>query len=266
MRRSICFELLLPWISLVVLQGCSKSSPERNASDLHPSQPPQTSLINLITQFAGEYYFGDGKGVNCTLQLKGDSTFAFEWTGCLGVYDQNDGYAEIEDNLIRLIPTKPNLKKGFKGIDTELLPVAWDQRKYLIPTDQILEFCSAVNQGNEPRNQHYGLYYLRRGDWAGNAVGFPTLPEKWKAYLLSKPVEGKVVEIETFKVGWINLGTEDGILEGMTLVAGRREPLILPADVIVTSAGPRKSKVRVSIEEFENIVLGEKVSSRSPLH
>lgn len=54
-----------------VLTGCSHSA-------------TQESL-------AGRYYQGDGLGYNLHLRLKGDGTFACEWTGCGGHYGQTSG-------------------------------------------------------------------------------------------------------------------------------------------------------------------------------
>src|SRR5687767_13739491 len=41
--------------------------------------------------WAGEYYYGDGLGVNVRLLLTPQSGFVFQWRGCLGVYDRNHG-------------------------------------------------------------------------------------------------------------------------------------------------------------------------------
>jgi hypothetical protein len=41
--------------------------------------------------WAGEYYFGDGLGVNVSLILAPKFGYVFEWRGCLGLYDRNYG-------------------------------------------------------------------------------------------------------------------------------------------------------------------------------
>ena len=51
--------------------------------------------------WAGDYYYGDGLGVNVELTLAPDSGFVFTWNGCLGLYDQNYGDVAEFDRKIR---------------------------------------------------------------------------------------------------------------------------------------------------------------------
>jgi hypothetical protein len=104
-----------------------------------------------LKEVAGEYYFGDGIGVNCKLTLTKRGAFAFTLRGCLGTYDENNGEASLKRGVLHIAPKKPNGREGFQGTPTDFFPVRWGARTYLIPTNDIVNFCSEVNQGSEPR-------------------------------------------------------------------------------------------------------------------
>lgn len=79
---------------------------------------------------AGSYYRGDGLGLNCTLDIDGEGRFTSLWTGCLGVYDRNEGTAAMVDGRLVLHPERPD---RLKSLATEYVPVRWGERTYLIP-------------------------------------------------------------------------------------------------------------------------------------
>jgi hypothetical protein len=178
----------------------------------------EVGLISL-NDLAGNYYFGDGLGVNCSLTLTSQGNFTFDWTGCLGSYDKNEGSLSLKDGMVHLEPQKPNLRGGFRGTPTEFFPVRWDARVYLIPTNEIIDFCSAVNQAREARRNCHGMYYLRQNDWDKPVTGRPSVPAVWAKYFLSQPVSGKITGLIGKQEAWLNLGSDAGILDGMTLTA-----------------------------------------------
>ena len=53
-----------------------------------------------LKDIAGDYYFGDGLGVNCSLTVTAKGKFTFQWNGCLGTYDKNEGSASIQDGML----------------------------------------------------------------------------------------------------------------------------------------------------------------------
>src|SRR5207249_8391136 len=144
--------------------------------------------------------------------------FAFIWQGCLGTYGENNGSARVRDGVLHISPAKPNDPEN-SGTPTDFFPVRWGTRIYLIPTNNVVEFCSSVNQGSEPRRGVHGDYYLRRNDWAKAVAGGPSVPKQWTRYLLDKPVTGKITELITKQEAWLDLGAEHGILQGMVLTA-----------------------------------------------
>ncbi len=171
-------------------------------------------------KLVGNYYHGDGLGVNCSMQITASSRFYFTWTGCMGLYDRNKGQIRIAGEFIELIPKKQNIQEGFRGTPTLFMPVLWGDRTYLVPKGELVNFCSKVNAGQEPRDRPHGRFYLRHQDWSKRVTGTPNVPAEFQGYLLKTPVRGKIIAVQdNGTTGVLNLGTRDGLLEGMTLTA-----------------------------------------------
>jgi hypothetical protein len=219
----------------------------------------EVGLISL-NDLAGSYYFGDGLGVNCNLTLTSQGNFIFDWTGCLGSYDKNKGSLSLKDGVLYLKPKKPNLRQGFQGTPTEFFPVRWDARMYLIPTNEIIEFCSAVNQGREARLNLHGMYYLRQKDWDKPVTGRPAVPAMWAKYFLSQPVSGNITGLIGKQEAWLNLGSDAGILDGMTLTAQPYRGLFFSQ---VRVEAVEKTRCRIKCEwQDSTLAIGQTVSSR----
>jgi hypothetical protein len=186
-------------------------------------------------EWAGEYYYGDGLGVNVSFAIAPTSGYAFEWHGCLGCYDRNFGAVEFKDGRIRLAFTFENKRKGFQGIAPEFIPVAWGPRRYLIPADDVIGFCNGINHGMESRLGSR-RYLLRQGDEEKKVDGFPKVPDEYKGYLLDKPINATIVAVGEPKLrpslgDWkfkdvpvtLNMGKEQGLMVGMELLVAEPE-------------------------------------------
>jgi len=213
-----------------------------------------------LKDIAGDYYFGDGLGVNCSFTLSAQGKFAFQWRGCLGTYDKNEGNASLKDGILHITPQKPNVREGFRGTPTEFYPVRWGTRMYLIPTNEIVEFCSDVNRGSEPRQGSHGQYYIRRSDADKPVVGKPAVPEQWSEFFLNQPVHGKITELIGTQEAWLNKGATDGLLEGMILTAKQHGKLMF-AQVRVETV--EKNRCRIKCQWKDSVLaVGQTVSSR----
>ncbi len=155
-------------------------------ADVSPSQDQPQKAPKAIV---GDYYFGDGLGLNCSLAVKPEGCFTFLRRGCLGVYGRNQGGAKFVNGHVILTPEQPNDSKGFGGTPTDFIPVRWGERLYLVPKDDGKRFCDDVIQGWEPRSDAHGFYYLRRGDWGKKVKGLPNVPNEWRPFLQKKPTE-----------------------------------------------------------------------------
>ncbi len=216
--------------------------------------------IVSLKDVAGDYYFGDGLGVNCSLTLIVSGEFTFIWHGCLGTYDDNNGIAGIKDGVLHIEPNKPNIREGFRGTPTDFFPVRWGSRMYLIPINEIVDFCSEVNQGMEPRSDSHGLYYLREKDWNKPVTGKPVVPKQWTKYLLSQPIRGKITQLIGKQEGWIDVGADSGILEGMILTA-KEHGNIMFSEVRVEVVEKGRSRIKCEWSDSK-LVVGQTVSSR----
>ncbi len=130
-------------------------------------------------EWAGDYYCGDGLGVNVTFIASPKTGYVFECRGCGGLYDRNYGSAKHDSDRIQLEFTFANHQHSFPGIASEFLPVRWGDRHYLIPTNKVVGFCNDVNDGSEPRTDVHGSFLLRRGDEKKRVKGPPPLPAKY---------------------------------------------------------------------------------------
>ncbi len=122
--------------------------------------------------WAGEYYFGDGLGVNITL-LVAPSGYVYVWRGCMGVYGERVGTLAVQDRRLRLAATPPP-DASTPGLAAELLIVPWGQRTYLLDPAERDEFR---RDADEPRSGVHGSYLLREGDEARATWGEPQIPE-----------------------------------------------------------------------------------------
>lgn len=202
----------------------------QTAKKRHDSIVAELKRLGKDHAWAGDYFFGDGKGVNVSLDLAPEAGFAFEWHGCLGDYDRNYGTVQAEGGLLHLRCELPNFNEGFQGIATNLVPVTWGTRHYLIAVEEMPDFCNAVNAKDEPRSRPWGRFLLRRGDEETPVSGRPELPPKYQAFLLEKPLVAELVAVGptklkpstsmkdvTFRIVpvEVNAGKADGVFEGM---------------------------------------------------
>lgn len=191
--------------------------------------------------WAGEYYFGDGLGVNVSIALAPKNGFVFSWHGCLGMYDQNWGEVVVDpdEGSLHLRCHFNNTREGFQGIATDLQPVRWGDRHYLVPVSELLEFCNHVNSGSETRRGVHGRFALRRGDEKLAVEGSPEVPAKYQRFLLSKPIMAKISDIDGEQI-IVDIGSIDGAFAGMQMFVEDREYVV--RSLKLTEVGDRTSK------------------------
>lgn len=204
---------------------------------LHPlNEPPTPSEYDIANrelaaeletltnhEWAGRYYYDDGLGVNVALAIAPTSGFVFTWHGCGGEYDRNYGSVEYREGVLVLHPKLPNERIGFQGIETEFTLLRWGDRRYLIPADEMITFCNAVNYGEEPRRDVHGFFLLRSDDWKLPAAGFPAVPSEFREYLLGEPIVAEVSAVDgvqqesgrRYTTATLDAGENQGVRPGM---------------------------------------------------
>jgi len=159
-----------------------------------PDRAPDPRIANI----AGDYYRGDGRGVNWYLELTPDGRYAFVWSGCLGVYEKDCGYVHIRDGKVHLSPAKPapeprpSDEPWLQRIPTGLRIVRWGTRRYLIPDEDRQAFFEAIRQGREPRADCHGRFFLAEvfppyENLNQPVDGLPDVPDSWKAMMPERP-------------------------------------------------------------------------------
>jgi hypothetical protein len=184
--------------------------------------------VGSEAEWAGEYGFGDGLGVNVRLALAPEGGFIFIWTGCLGVYGRSYGSVEFHDGRLALEHARPNEPGAFGGFSKVLVPVSWGDRRYLIGEEQLGNFVNAVNAGLEPCSTGCARFLVRDGDEDVEVTGRPDLPAEYAARLLDNAIHAHVTRIVERDIEpvdneyhWrqatveIDMGRASGIWEGM---------------------------------------------------
>ncbi|HEX5012142.1 MAG TPA: hypothetical protein VFY71_17280 [Planctomycetota bacterium] len=199
-------------------------------------------------EWAGNYYEGDGMGENVSLAIAPRGGFVFEWHGCLGCYDRNYGTVDVVDGQLRLAFTFENERKGFKGLAPTLVPMAWGERQYLVPADDVIGFCNEVNQGNEPRANAHGRYLLRQGDEGRHVTGWPDVPAEYRDCLLAQPVTATVMAVGEPSTR-PSLTTFNFLEFPMSIDAGRQQGLRPGMELYVTEPARTVERVRLGTVE-----------------
>jgi hypothetical protein len=213
-------------------QPTDKWSPQVKEVATKMSQAIREEIKSLKDHpWAGEYYEGDGLGMNISLAIAPKSGYVFAWHGCGGLYELNYGPVDWKNEQVRLSTIPPNKTGDFFRVFESLIPVTWGPRRYLIPADRMIDFCNGVNSGAEPRKHVYGMFLLRDGDEQKSVTGLPTVPKKYRRYLLDKPITAEItavgkqlgqVDQDVKRKGTavtVNAGEASGLLPGMELLA-----------------------------------------------
>lgn len=79
--------ITVAWIWTLAILGCA-------ADDVGAPQSytaGQATAATMPNPLIGDYYQGDGLGLNLYLSLKPDGSFSCQWSGCLGDYGSTSG-------------------------------------------------------------------------------------------------------------------------------------------------------------------------------
>jgi hypothetical protein len=284
MRKSAvraAFSLLVASVATFVLlspqfaqeKAAKKFSKRANANLEARKNQIQEEIKALKTDsWAGDYYYGDGEGVNVDLSLAPKSGFAFTWNGCLGLYDMNYGDVAESSGTIRLVPKLPNERKPFEGIAPELLPVIWGDRHYLIPINEVVAFANAINAGFEPREGSWGMFLLKREDVSKSATGSPSLPYEYSEYLLKHPIDAEISSIknsvtkesERRTTVVLNVGAAQGVKKGMEFYLYSPSGLYASATVRLVNDSSSDAEVQQCCDDkADPPAVGWKLSTRA---
>jgi hypothetical protein len=153
----------------------------KNRESFVVSLPNQTS--ELVVEFAGRYYMGDGLGMNCSFAIEPDLSFHISWSNDTGHKVNYNGSISFANGQFILTPIAEVASPAF-CYNRTFIPINWGERKYLLPNDGdevsnyiTSTFCKRVKNGDEPRVNIYGFSYLRTTDITSRVTGFPRRPD-----------------------------------------------------------------------------------------
>ena len=120
----------------LLLSGCSTLPPLDPQVYSHVSGVAVPTSLDRAT-VAGDYYRGDGLGVNIRLLLGEDGTFDSTWRGCLGVYGTAKGTWRLKKGRVLF---RPKQETGLMEGELQALDVlTCEQRIILVsPRDRDL--------------------------------------------------------------------------------------------------------------------------------
>jgi hypothetical protein len=255
------------------------SRDHRNKREKEICRKIQTEIKFLFDHdWAGDYFLGDGLG-NISLLLAPESGYALVKSGDLGLWVYYYGAVSETNGRIRLAVNNKRIfgngMKMYEGIAEEFIVIPWGSRKYLVPADNMIGLCNAVNEGVEPRKSVFGRFLLRRGDEKMQVHGFPNIPQEFRGYLLEKPIEGEIVavgapetrskECEPLKfIVTLNVGKEQGLLPGMELyLSYNPDNIFRPVRIIKVEDEKSEGVITQAREKSNFSLVGRWVSTSS---
>ncbi len=181
--------------------------------------------------WSGQYYAGDGLGFNLRLAIAPKAGVVYWSHGCFGLYALNYGTFREKDGRIHLSFEEKGIEDP-DGLHPVLIPVRWGDRRYLIPENEMIDFCNHINSGSQAILRT--ARFCRHVDDAKKRTsGIPKVPQKYRPYLLKEPIDAEVVWIGKTVIlkqndRWppgkyrvtevrLNRGKGNGLLPGMEL-------------------------------------------------
>lgn len=242
-------------------------------------------------ELAGTYFAGHDFG-GSSIELKADGTYS-QGHGSCTYSTEESGKFYISNGVVRFTILKytgkqfsdeakevdlfnAKARKEFFDYDEDeelepfetefsLVAVKWGERIYLIYESALKDFSNAVNLGVEPRAEmrsepYFGAFFLREGDEQKSVSGKPTLPAEWQPFLLSKPVNAKIVAAEKQgedTLGIIDRGSRDGLKAGMILLGKDEQPSPFSREGVVVSVEEKSAKILIF-----DLKVGDTVNSK----
>jgi hypothetical protein len=240
MKKTFAILLVVLCIGIV---GCAR---EEKAERLFDASDPiieakrqkiEAEIAQLKDHPWAGQYARDGGTFGFTsfvvLTLAPDNGFTEERFVSGNLRRQKHGTIDWDGNILKLSFEFAGENDDIGHFAPEYKPIRWGERVYLIPDDEIMDFCDMINARYEPRNNlvGYPAFFLRNGDETKKAKGKPKLPEEFMPFLLDKPVDATIVSIKDIQEDtekdpkWkranvtvvVDKGRKDGLLPGMKL-------------------------------------------------
>lgn len=208
---------LAGWLCLHVASHIQPGIPLKTGLPPATRKAPLPALLFDEQEIDGEYYFGDGWGVNCRLTLRADHRFRFERRGYGRVCDRNSGSWTLQGDVIVCRPVNRNAREGVKGMGIRYIPVKWGRSLWLVDENQMPGFCDAVVAGDTITA--IGLrgtdYVTMEGGKPLAVHGKPFVPSRYREFLDKGAVRAKVISVSADGSVTLDKGSADRVEPGM---------------------------------------------------
>ncbi len=235
-------------------------------STIKPRPVPLTEAEKGLT---GTWSWSTGRA-GSSLVLAPDGTFKVSRGACLGSSEAQGTWNLEDKRLLLRCQSSYSRDHGEGGAPyweadartDQYWVVPWGQRVFLVEPSDMDEFVEDVNTNCE-RGQGGRARYSREGRGAPPVTGQPDLPAPWKERLLPGEIRGKVIEVvETGKFR-VNIGSRDGVKDGMLLfVGGGTKAYPVNLRVISTLDSESTLEIKSNDQKLE-VKVGSAVSSHA---
>ena len=216
----------------VVLVGTAVSQdPPRLTILPTKTSAPSAKLLFPAERLIGIYYFGDGLGVNCTLELKKDHTFSFRWRGCLGEYDKNHGKWGLDGDVVVLDPELPNEQRGFQGLNVRFVPMIAHGQLLLADENGAPRAASLLKNFKVREQYAHGSDFLLTNSVPESRDGW-LCPARYRDFLENGPVRCKVTKVNADGTVILDEGVNGRLKPGLLLAIEKFERLFLEVKTV----------------------------------
>lgn len=184
--RTAFLLIFCAWFSFVVYLAPDSFWMEYQAQVRRSALRAEIEKPNAAT-WAGEYRPG-GRRSGYELIVAPQAGYLYESQGCMGLDGRSYGQVTEEKDRIRFAfwSSSP------RGLSPELVPVTWGERHYLIPPEELKEFCARVGRSIDSNDPSLLRYFLRKGDEGKAASGLPDVPKEFWSYLSPLPAKNQL--------------------------------------------------------------------------
>lgn len=136
-----------------------------------------------------------------------------------GVEKVNYGSVKFNGNLLTLSPEYLEKNKHTFAVSKSFVPIRWDKRHWLIPSDKLILFIYAVNSGDY---DEINSFFVKYEDIQKPSEGLPDVLKEYRKYLNRKPIKAKAINVNLNNSAYfwdhtikLNVGKTDGVIEEM---------------------------------------------------
>lgn len=165
--------------------------------------PPAPGTDDWAAEWAGQYYSGDGLGMNARIMIAPKSGVTYTWHGCMGLYDANHGdIAEVLPDGLRLKLVLEERQTSYQYMSSRLYFVRSRGERFIVPAVLMINYVNRRNGVtdlimSDPPCRYEGRRVNRDAEVGDD---FP-LPAEFEAFIIRRPITLTVVDTADIETG-----------------------------------------------------------------